>query len=64
MMTSPYHQNNPAPMPPPPQSAPYQHSGRDPVEQFAGTRMTGLFDKIRELEARITTLEVQMSQKV
>jgi len=63
-MTSPYHSTNPAPMPGPPPNAQYGPAGRDIMGQFAGTRMAGLLDKIRELEARITVLEVQMSQKV
>jgi hypothetical protein len=63
-MTNPYNASNPAPIPGPPKGVPYGPAGSDAMQQFASTRMIGLFDKIRELEERITTLEVQAAQKV
>jgi hypothetical protein len=63
-MTSPYHASPQAPLVPPPQTAPYVQGGQNPLEQFANTRMTGLFEKLLELEARIVALEIQTAQKV
>lgn len=63
-MSSPYQAGGPAPIPGPPTNSQYGGAGNDALQQFASTRMIGLFEKIRELEERIITLEVQAAQKV
>lgn len=63
-MTSPYHSNGPAPIPGPPANSQFGKAAGDAMDRFATTRMTGLFEKLRELEERITALEIQAAQKV
>jgi hypothetical protein len=63
-MTSPYHPQNAAAMPGPPPNTDYGKAGATGTELFASTRMVGLFERIRALEERITSLEIQAAQKV
>lgn len=62
-MTNPYIRNNMPMMPGPPAGTEMVPAGQDATYAFAAKQMGGILDMLRDLDARLTKLEIMAAMK-